>query len=287
MADNYQLITDSSSDLPAEYLAKEEIIAMPLSFTIDGKQYYSGEMDEKQFYARMRNGAMPVTSQVNVAQAISAFEDVLKKGRDILYIAFSSALSGTYNSARIATEELQPSYPDRKIVVVDSLSITLGQGLLVYLANQAKKAGDSLERASEWVRSHVQNVAHFITAADLNHLHRGGRISKASTIIGSCLGIQPIININDAGEAKVVAKKRGHKNALNGLVEQMGKVIGDTVNNICFISHADCEEDAFYVRDQVRKAFGICDFLITQAGPVLGAHTGPDAVALCMLAECR
>ncbi len=287
MENPYQIVTDSSSDLPLEFLVKEDILSMPLSFVMDGKKYYSGEMDVKEFYQRMRVGAMPVTSQVNVDEAKTAFESVLQKGKDILYIAFSSKMSGTCNSAKIAAEELGPLYPQQKIVIVDSLSISLGEGLLVYLANQLKQKGANLEHAAQWVRDHVLKLAHFVTANDLTHLHRGGRISKTSTILGSMLGIQPIIHISNQGEAKMIGTKRGRKNALDSLVDHMAKVMGDVVNSSCFIAHADCEQDALYVKDKVQQVFGIKQFVINFAGPVMGAHTGPGAVGLFLLADHR
>jgi len=287
MENSYQLITDSSSDLPAQYLETESILSMPLSFSMDGEQYYSGEMDNKEFYKRMREGAQPITSQINIREAMAYFESVLKTGRDVLYIAFSSGLSGTVNSARAAAAELLPKYPGRRIEIVDSLAVTLGQGLLVHLSNEMKKANESMDKVAQWARERVSHLAHVVLADDLVHLHRGGRIGMATTLIGNLLGIKPIIRVDDEGKAGMIGKRRGRVNGLNALVERMSEIVGNTVNQICCISHGDCEEDALFVKEKIQREFGIKEFFVNIAGPVLGAHTGPNAVALCFLAEHR
>lgn len=282
MTEHYQIFTDSSSDLPEEYLAKEDIISMPLSFSIEDKQYYSGEMDSTTFYRKMREGSMPTTSSVNVSEAYKAMESALKKGRDILYIGFSSGMSSTFQNVRIAKEEIAPQYPDRKIVLVDSMAVSLGQGMLVYLTNKIKQTGASLEKAAEWAASHTHCLHHYITTGNLTHLHRGGRISRATKMLGSMLGVQPILYMEN-GKPKVVGSKRGSKSSLQSLAQHMGDKVKSVAEGLCFITHTDCEKDALYLSEVMKELFPIKEFLIHQAGPVLGTHTGPGAVALFMM----
>lgn len=285
--EEYQIMTDSSSDLPLDILEQEDIISMPLSFSIDGKQYHSGEMPVSEFYQKMRQGALPITSQVNVEEATNAFRTVLDKGKDILYIAFSSAMSGTYNSACLAAEELRTEYSEREILIVDSKSVCLGQGLLTFLTSKQKQAGASLKQAAEWAQKQVKHIMHVVTASELTHLYRGGRISKTANMIGSLLNIQPIITLNDAGVPEVIEKKRGRKNALNAMITLLQESVGHMENQICCIAHTDCEPDALYLKEKIEGTFGIQQFILTEAGPVLGAHTGPGASAVFLLAEHR
>lgn len=284
MGANYQIVTDSSSDLPVEYLQQEDILSIPLSFSIDGAEYYSGEMALEEFYQKIRSGSFPKTSRVNVGEAVAFLEPLLQKGKDILYIGFSSGMSGTISSVRSAAAELLEQYPARKISIVDSLSVSLGQGLLVFFTNQIKRAGASLEQASRWAKDHTQHLVHFITASDMVHLHRGGRISKATSIVGSLLGIRPIITL-EQGKPKVIGSKRGAKASLDCLVEYAGKAVKKIAKNTCYITHADCEKDALYVREQLKLKLGVQNFLIGCTGPVLATHTGPNAVALFLMEE--
>lgn len=282
MMEQYQIFTDSSSDLPEEYLRAENIVSMPLSFSIDHEQYFSGEMDAATFYRKMREGAMPATSSVNVSEAYRAMENVLQAGKDILYIGFSAGMSSTLQNVQIASEELAPRYPDRKIVIVDSMSVSLGQGMLVYLTNKMKKAGASLEKAAEWATEHASNLRHYITTGNMTHLHRGGRISKATELVGTLLGVQPILSMEN-GKPKVVGSKRGSRSALQNLAQRMSNTVKTVADGLCFITHADCEKDAVYLSEIMQEYFDIKRFLIHQAGPVLGAHTGPGSVALFMM----
>ena len=284
MTGDYQIFTDSSSDLPEEYLKAENIISMPLSFSIEDKQYFSGEMDSTLFYRKMREGAMPTTSSVNVSEAYSAMDRVLQMGRDILYIGFSANMSSTLQNVRIAKEELAPLYPDRKIVIVDSMSVSLGQGLLVYLTNKMKQAGASLEKAAEWAAGHASCLRHYITTGNLTHLHRGGRISKATELVGTLLGVQPILSMEN-GKPGVVGGKRGSKSALQNLAQRMSERVKEVKDGLCFITHTDCEKNALYLSEIMQERFDIKEFLIHQAGPVLGTHTGPGAVALFMMED--
>lgn len=209
---DYVITTDSSADLPKDFLEKKDIGCVYLSYIINGETYTNkNALPVQEFYATMRGGAMPTTAQVNPEAGKALFEPYLKEGKDILHIAFSSGLSGTYNSCRIAAEELMEDYPDRKIIVIDSLAASMGQGLLVYLAMQRKDAGEDLEANAAWVEAHKNNIAHIFTVDDLNHLYRGGRISKATAVVGSVLNIKPILRVDEEGRLVSIGKARGRK----------------------------------------------------------------------------
>ena len=286
----YVITTDNNSDLPEEYLKDHGVGCMYLSYSMDGKNYTHGNfLPEHEFYEAMRNGSMPTTAQVNPENAKALLEPYLKEGKDILHIAFSSALSGTYNSTRIAADELLEEYPDRKIIVVDSLSASLGQGLLVWLAQQKKELGQTLEDVVDWVEKNKLKMVHLFTVDDLNHLYRGGRVSRTTAIVGSMLNIKPVLHVDNEGKLTAIGKVRGRKKALQELVKLMDEKIGsfgadcDTI----FISHGDCEQDAQYVAAKVKEKYDIKNIIINQVGATIGAHSGPGTMALFFVGDVR
>ena len=286
----YVITTDNNSDLPEEYLKDHGVGCMYLSYSMDGKNYTHGNfLPEHEFYEAMRNGSMPTTAQVNPENAKALLESYLKEGKDILHIAFSSGLSGTYNSSRIAAEELMEEYPDRKIIVVDSLSASLGQGLLVWLAQQKKELGQTLEDVVDWVEKNKLKMVHLFTVDDLNHLYRGGRVSRTTAIVGSMLNIKPVLHVDNEGKLTAIGKVRGRKKALQELVKLMDEKIGsfgadcDTI----FISHGDCEQDAQYVAAKVKEKYNIKNIIINQVGATIGAHSGPGTMALFFMGDVR
>ena len=286
----YVITTDNNSDLPEEYLKDHGVGCMYLSYSMDGKNYTHGNfLPEHEFYEAMRNGSMPTTAQVNPENAKALLEPYLKEGKDILHIAFSSGLSGTYNSSRIAAEELMEEYPDRKIIVVDSLSASLGQGLLVWLAQQKKELGQTLEDVVDWVEKNKLKMVHLFTVDDLNHLYRGGRVSRTTAIVGSMLNIKPVLHVDNEGKLTAIGKVRGRKKALQELVKLMDEKIGsfgadcDTI----FISHGDCEQDAQYVAAKVKEKYNIKNIVINQVGATIGAHSGPGTMALFFVGDVR
>ena len=286
----YVITTDNNSDLPEKYLKDHGVGCMYLSYSMDGKNYTHGNfLPEHEFYEAMRNGSMPTTAQVNPENAKALLEPYLKEGKDILHIAFSSALSGTYNSTRIAADELQEEYPDRKIIVVDSLSASLGQGLLVWLAQQKKELGQTLEDVADWAEKNKLKMVHLFTVDDLNHLYRGGRVSRTTAIVGSMLNIKPVLHVDNEGKLTAIGKVRGRKKALQELVKLMDEKIGifeagcDTI----FISHGDCEQDAQYVAAKVKEKYNIKNIIINQVGATIGAHSGPGTMALFFMGDVR
>lgn len=231
---------------------------------------------------------MPTTSQVNPEEAARFFEDVLQEGKDILHIAFSSGLSGSYNSARIAAEDLNEESDKARVVVVDLLCASLGEGLLVHKALKLKEAGKSLDEIVQWLEENRLHLCHNFTVNDLNHLYRGGRVSRATAVLGTMINIKPI-HVDDEGKLVAIDKVRGRKKSLVSLVDRMEKQMGAyrEQNDIVFISHGDCEEDALFVAKLVRERFGIESALINYVGPTIGAHSGPGTLALFFMGEYR
>ena len=288
---DYMIVTDSTTDLPLSYFKEHNVRFATLPYIIDGETYEDNhQLDGKTFYEKMRKGALPTTSQVNPEKALKLFKDIIsEKDCDILCIAFSSGLSGTFNSFRMAAEELAESDSDHKIIVIDSLAASLGEGLMVHKAVCLKKEGLSLEENAKWITEHRQNFVHNFTVDDLFHLHRGGRVSKATAIIGSIANVKPILHVDEEGHLINVGKVRGRKKALVTLVDSMEQQIGHfkDENNIIFISHGDCEEDANELASMVTKRLGFKAFLINPISPTIGAHAGPGTLALFYIGEYR
>ncbi len=288
---SYVITTDVTCDLPEEYYQEHQLEVLPLSYILDGETYMRGqkELPPEEFYAKMRAGSMPTTSQVSPQDARTAFEPILKEGKDILHIAFSGGLSGSSNSARVAAEELMEDYPDRKIVVVDSLCASLGEGLLVHKALEKKAEGMDLAQLAAWCEEHKLNVVHSFTVDDLFHLHRGGRVSMVAAVVGTMISLKPVLHVNDEGKLIPLSKVRKRRNSLDALVDAMAEKQGSYAgkNDIVFISHGDCLKDAEYVRDRVRERFGVESFLINPIGPVIGTHSGPGTVALFFFGDRR
>lgn len=288
--DGYVITTDNNSDLPEEFYQKYQVGCTYLSYSIDGQTYTKEDfLPTAEFYARMRAGAMPTTAQVNPEAARALMEPYLIEGKDILHIAFSSGLSGSYASCCVAAEDLSEKYPQRKILVVDSLCASLGQGLLVYHAVKLKEAGKSMEEVVQWLESHRKNLVHLFTVDDLDHLHRGGRVSKATAIVGGMLNIKPVLHVDDEGKLVAIGKVRGRKKSLQALVDGMQERIGPYASSCdtIFISHGDCEADACYVEKKVKDIYPIQTVIINYVGATIGAHSGPGTVALFFLGDVR
>lgn len=287
MSADFVLMTDSSCDLPYDFYSENNIAVVDLSFIVDGVARYGKDATPKEFYDLIRAGKMPSTSAVNTEDFKDIMEPLLKEGKDILYIAFSSGLSATCKNGEIAANELKEVYPERKIVVVDSLCASMGQGLFVYYVNKHKQEGMSLDELAKWAMDNRLRVAHYFTADDLMHLHRGGRVSKASAIAGTMLGIKPLMYVDNEGRLIPIAKLRGKKQLFTTLVDRMEKAVGNTKGDYFMVSHADCVEDAKFVAELVTKRFGIKNHMINYIGPVIGSHTGIGTIALFLMADHR
>ncbi len=288
---DYVIMTDSSCDLPQSLANELNLTVVPLTVVLNGNSYfnYLDERDIKfnDFYKELRNGATASTSAVNVDQFLVAMKEQLDAGKDILYLGFSSGLSVTYNSAVIAKNELLEEYPDCKIVTVDTLSASMGQGLLVYLAAKEKEKGKSIEEVAKFAEENRNLIAHHFTVNDLNHLHRGGRISKTAAFIGTALNIKPILKVNPEGKLVSNGKARGRKQALKMLLESI-KSLGARLDEVpIFIAQGDCMEEAKQFEMMIREQIDVKDILIHHVGPVIGAHTGPGIMATFFLASKR
>ena len=290
---DYVLLTDSSADLTAGLVEELGVEVLPLSFHMGEKTYRNWpddrEIDPHDFYDRLRAGEMATTSAVNVSDYTEAVEPLLRAGKDVLVVAFSSGLSATCNSARIAAQELSEQYPDRKIYVVDSLCASLGQGLLVWYAARMKAEGKSMEEVRDWLEENKLHLCHWFTVDDLHFLKRGGRISPATAVVGTMLSIKPVMHVDDEGRLIKVGTARGRNASLKALVDHMEETAIDPSAQTVFISHGDCLEDVNKVVEDVKRRFGIPNerFVINNVGPVIGAHSGPGTVALFFLGSKR
>ena len=286
MAD-YILMTEDTCDFPPEYYAENDIVIAKLGYSIDEEIYRLGDKTEKEFYDLLRQGKKSTTMALNAEDVKAAMEPYLAEGKDVLYITFSSGLSVTYESALMALEELKEKYPDRKIMIVDSLCASLGEGLLVRHVNVLRQSGASIEEAAKWAEDNRLKVAHSFMADDLMHLHRGGRLPKTSAVIGTMLGIKPVMHVTNEGKLAPLSKTRGKKQALEMMVDNLAKCVGKAENDFFTVSHADCREDAEYIAKLISERFKIEDYVIGYIGPVIGSHTGPGTVAAFMMSEGR
>lgn len=288
---DYIIITDSCCDLTPTLADNSELTVIPLHLTIDGKEYRNmldgSDIDSKTFYGKLRAGITATTSAVNPDVFNSVFEDALKEGKNILYLAFSSGLSSTYHASTIAAEELMQRYPDSKIYCVDTLAASLGQGLLVYLAAQKKKNGATIEEVRDFVEQNKLHLCHWFTVDDLNHLKRGGRVSATTALLGTMLNIKPILHVDDEGHLINVGKVRGRKASIESMLIHMKESAINPSEQTVFISHGDCEEDALALKEMVEKEFSPKQIEINTVGPVIGAHSGPGTLALFFLGDKR
>ena len=281
----YRIVTDSCCDLGTEILARLDVRVAPLGVDFGDRFELDGQLDLKEFYDGMRDGVVSTTSAVNPEGWARKMEPALKNGEDVLVLTFSSGMSTTYQSAVIAADELGEQYPDRKILVIDTLAASAGQGLLVWNAAKMRSAGKSMDEVAGWVMENRDHVAHWVTVEDLKYLKRGGRISAATAVVGTMLSIKPIIHVDDEGKLSSVDKTRGRKGSVTYLVEKLGQTVLPEGLETVFLSHADCLEDAQHIADAVKERFGVKEVIITNIGPVVGSHTGPGCLALCFLAK--
>ena len=284
---NFKIITDSCCDLSAEMIAELELGIAPLSLELDGRAYREGEMTPAELYAHMRSGKLPKTAAVNPDGWAAAIRPALKAGRDVLVLAFASALSATYQSAVIAAEELREEFPDRKLIVIDTACAAVGLGLLVHTAAGLRSQGKTIDEVAAWVEQHKLHVCHWVTVEDLMHLKRGGRVSAATAVVGTMLNIKPIIRVDDSGKLENCAKCRGRKAALNYLLDRMAEQYDPQLCDTVFIGHGDCAADAEFLADAVKERFGVKNVFIHYIGAVVGSHTGPGVATVFFFGKHR
>ena len=287
----FKIITDSSCDLTAELAEQLEIDVLCLSVLAEDKVYKNyldgREISPTDYYKMLRDGLMAKTAAANIEDFTDIFTKWLDEGYDVIYLGFSSALSGTFNTGKIVADEMREKYPDRKIYCVDTLSASLGQGMMVYYAANMQKSGASIDEVRDWVEENKISQAHLFTVNDLHHLHRGGRVSKTTAIIGSALGVKPLMHCDNDGKLVKTGVVRGRQASLDALVKKMKETIINAEDQTVFISHGDCIDDAEYVKSEILKALPVKEVIINFVGPVIGTHSGPGTMALFFFASER
>ena len=288
---DYVIMTDSCCDLTDQMARELELEVLPLTMHMDGQDYPNDlagtAISNQEFYKRIRAGKLATTSAVNVGQFQDAMRRVLESGRDIVCVCFSSALSTTYQSAVIAAEDLRAEFPEAEVHVVDSLSASLGQGLLLYLAVEQKRKGLTAAELAKWVEDNRLTVCHWFTVDDLNFLKRGGRVSATTALLGTMLSIKPIMHTSDEGKLVPVSKARGRKAAIAALLDKIEALSIHPEKQTMFICHADCEEDAKAVAQTIQDRFGTPTVHINYIGPVIGSHTGPNTMGIFFVGTQR
>ena len=278
----YTILTDSCCDFSAEMAAELGVEILPLSFHIEGKDYFNypdnRDMDPHVFYEKLRAGELGSTAAVSVGAFQEAMTPIVEAGKDILCINFSSALSTTYQSAAIAAQDVMDAHPGSRILVVDSRCASLGQGLLVYLAARKKGEGLGLEALRDYVEDTKLHICHWFTVDDLNHLKRGGRVSAAAALVGTMLQMKPVLHVDDEGRLIPVSKVRGRRASLKALVDRMEELVTDP--SVVFISHGDCGDEARELGEAIKAKFPVEELVINYVGPVIGNHSGPGTMAL-------
>ena len=285
----YVIVTDSSSDLPRDVIEQYDLSVIQLAVTVEGEQTKpNNEIDITEFYAKLRAKKGAKTSAVNIETFEKEFEARLAQGKDVLYLGFSSGLSGTFNAGFVAAREMSEKYPERTCVAIDTLCASLGQGLLVVLAARKKAEGASLEQVRDYVEGIKLNLTHLFTVNDLFFLHRGGRVSAVTAVAGSALGIKPIMHVDNDGHLVKIGTKRGRTASIDDLCARMQALAIDPAEQLVFISHGDCEDEAKYLADRIQKTMGVKQpILISHVGPVIGAHSGPGTMALFFIGKER
>ncbi len=288
---SYKIVTDSSCNLPTRVIEDLELEVISLKY-YNGETPYEGyvkgsEPDYKAFYEMARTKAPLSTSLASFETCMDMFEKILAEGSDLIYMGFSSALSGTYQTAHNVLLELKDKYPDRKIYDVDTLSASMGEGLLVYLAAKEKEAGKTIDELYDWVMENRLKLCHWFTVDDLFYLKRGGRVSGTSAVVGTMLSIKPVMHVDNEGRLIPVSKVIGRRKALDEMVNRMVNTAINPKEQTVFIGHGDCIEDAEYVAERVKEKMGVTDILIHYIEPVIGCHSGPGTMALFFLGTER
>lgn len=290
MEHTYVIMTDSDSDLPYELKVQYDIPVVNMPYALDGKEYFDDlgqTVDPKTFFDKMRAGATPTTSALNEEVYLEYFEPILASGKDLLFIAFSSQLSATIQAVYATQKTLLKKYPGRKFIVVDTLSISAPQTILVLKAFELRNAGKSLEEVAWWLEDNKLRAQAWFTVDDLKYLRRGGRVSPAAAAIGTMIDLKPILVETLEGKLAPIAKMRGRRKAISYIIDQAVENVEDQTEAMGIILHADCLDDAETLKAQLAEKFPQMNLLIHAIGPVIGAHAGPGTLAFCFLGKRR
>ena len=284
------ITTDSNSDMDPLYLADNEVGVIPHYYTVEEEVYGDGrELSNQEFYDAMRAGKKTTTMASNPAVILEKFETYAKQGKDILHISFSSELSCAYNNIVNCANEILESYPEMKIIVIDTLSASLGEGIMIRKAIEMKKEGKTLEETADWIREYCPYINVQFTVDNLDYLYRGGRLSKSSALLGTVINIKPILYVNKEGKLVALSKVRGRKKSLTTLVDNMEERLGEFRDKQIFVGvvHGDCEEDAKYIANMITERFGYTDIVIRPIGPSIGAHSGPGTIGIVFMGDLK
>jgi len=288
----YKLFTDVMSDLPLEYVNAHGLEVVPLSVLIDGEDYTlaadpngPGCIDPGVFYQRLRAGAVAKSAQASAETIVQMMRPYLAAGQDVLYLALSSGISGTCASGMVARDMLKEEFPDRKVIVVDSLCASMGEGLLVYLTVEKAESGATLEEAADFAEALKLKIHHWFTVDDLNFLRRGGRVSGAQAFLGTMLSIKPVLNVDDEGKLIPKEKQQGRRRALKALVDHLKDNCADPKKYPIMLSHGDALSDAMQVDAMIREQWGVGARLVNLINPVIGCHSGPGTIALFFVGD--
>ena len=287
---NLTILVDSSCDLPLQFIKDNNVPYLGIAVNFKGNEYFEDfgqTLSYKEFYDEVRKGEMPSTSQINAFRFEEMFRKLHKEGKSIIYLAFSSALSGTYNSALIAREEVMNEFPDADITIIDTKAASMGVGLIVYHAYELLNKGASKEEIIKWVEDNIPHTVHFFTVDDLNHLKRGGRVSATSAALGTLLAIKPVLHVNDSGQLINISKAKGRKKAIKELFENFEKHVVQPEGQTVFISHGDCLEETEILANMIKEKYKVKDVILNPIGPAVGSHSGPGAIALFFLGDNR
>lgn len=286
----YVLVSDSTCDLPVDVIKELDIKILPFSYSINDEvfNYYLDERDGdiKDFYDRLRNGDMPITSQVNIQAYADLFEEIVKEGKDVLYIAFSSGLSGSYQTSLLAVDMVQEDYPDAKIISIDSLCASVGEGAFLYQVAKLKKDGMDIDTLAQWIKDKRLDVRHWFMVEDLFHLKRGGRLSAVSAVVGSALKIKPILSVDEEGKLIVKSKARGTGKALDFILSKVKEDVEDLGSLHAVIGHADAPDNADKLKKMVIEA-GMKEenIMVAPIGPIIGTHVGAGMTAIAFVTK--
>ena len=288
---DYVIMTDSCCDLNAYMAQQMELYVLPLMLHMDGKNYLNmldgSAISFEDFYQKMRSGKLATTSAANVGQFEDAMREILSQGKDIVYLGFSSALSSTYQSAVVAANEVIGDFPDGRVYVIDTLSASLGQGLLLYLAYEQKQKGLSAEELAAWVEQNKGSICHWFTVDDLNYLKMGGRVSATTALVGTMLAIKPVMHMSDEGKLTPVGKARGRKASLKALIDAAERLAIEPEKQTMFICHADCEAEARWLAEELETRLHVKKVYVNYIGPVIGSHAGPNTIGLFFIGSER
>lgn len=289
----FDIITDSASNLTEDIVEKYNIRIISNMCRIDGEDYIcyepgrDDEADGRFFYDKLREGADVTTSLISPGTLMEVFEESLEKGNDVLFICMSSGLTGTFQSALVAAEDLNEEYPDRKCIVIDSMSASLGEGFLAVKASKMRENGCSIEETQKWIEDNKLKMRHIFTVDDLKFLKKGGRISGITSLIGNVLGIKPVLYATDQGTIEMLSPVRGRKKSIKALIGDFMNYVDIDANDMIGIAHCDCKEESMIIEKAIREKYPDTEIINKVYDRCSGAHVGPGALCVFFMGKDR